>query len=320
MMTTPAGEPRPPGDPSNRWPWVALAVGVFVLVVVGAFYVYSSQSRTVNVDVRSAPTASSVAAAPIATAPLSTVAPPTPVATTTPVPVPTRPAATSAAPTPAPTAPLAAPTLPAVVPPVATPTLPAPAAQPTPAAPTPTTALASPTPETPATATPLPSPTLFAGQVASAGGLGNTRADVEAAYGPPVGETPGHLVVYRKNNVEYHVQYVPDLNGRAALIVEMPQPSATPLTLQMAPAEAHKLLPKDAQPPNPQQEGNDQYVVERYVSQLLAQAVPAQVFAANKGEPGQIMAVYVRNSSQAALVSRIIVGPGSDAAALVGIN
>jgi hypothetical protein len=319
MTTTPPGERQPPDDPSNRWPWVALVLGAFILVVVGVFFFYSTQSRTVNVNVGSTPTVSSVAVAPIATATLPTVAAPTPVATITPVPVPSRPAATSTPLPSVPTVPVAAPTLATVVP-VAAPTLPARAAEPTLAAPTPTTLPASPSPVAPATPSPLPSPTPFTGQVAGAGGVGNTRADVEAAYGAPVGETPGHLVVYRKNTFEYHVQYVPDLNGRAALIVEIPQPSATPLTLPMASAEAHKLLPKDAQPPSPQQEGNDQYVVERYVSQTLAQAVPAQVFATNKGEPGQIMAVYVRNTAQAARVSRIIVGPGSDAAALVGTN
>ena len=160
-----------------------------------------------------------------------------------------------------------------------------------------------------------PNPTPFAGQVASPGGLGNTRADLDAAYGAPAGETPDHLVVYRKNNLEYHVGFVPDPTGRADLIVELPQPNAQPWTLEQALAEGHKVLPKDAQLPNPQAEANDQFVVERYTSQTLAQALPAQVFTANKGQPGQFLVVYVKDAPQGR-ITRIILGPGNDPQAL----
>jgi hypothetical protein len=155
--------------------------------------------------------------------------------------------------------------------------------------------------------------------VASAGGLGNTRADADAAYGPPTGETPDHLVAYRKNNFEYHVGFVPDANGRAALLVALsqPQPNAQPLTLEQATAEAHRLLPRDAQPPNPQPEGNPQSVVERYTSQALAQALPAGAFTANKAQPGQFLVVYVRDPAQAAQITRFIIGPGTDPNALI---
>jgi hypothetical protein len=152
--------------------------------------------------------------------------------------------------------------------------------------------------------------------VANPGGEGNPRPDFDAAYGPPVGETPEHLVVYRKNNVEYHVGFVPDANGRAALLVEIP-PQGTTLALDQAMAEAHKLLPKDAQPPNPQPEANQQFVVERYTSQTLAQALPPDVFTANKGQPGQFLVVYVRDAQQQARITRIIIGPGNDPQALV---
>jgi hypothetical protein len=170
-----------------------------------------------------------------------------------------------------------------------------------------------------AAATPAPFTTPFSGQVANAGGVGNTRSDFEAAYGPPAGETPEHLVVYRKNNFEYHVGFAPDPNGRAALVVvqPQPQPTAPPLTIEQAMTEAHKLLPKDAQPPNPQPEGNDQLVVERYTSQSLAQALPPEVFTANKGQPGQFMIVYVRDPAQQARITRFILGPGNDPNALI---
>jgi hypothetical protein len=153
--------------------------------------------------------------------------------------------------------------------------------------------------------------------VANAGGLGNTRSDLDAAYGPPTGETPERLVVYRKNNIEYHVGFVPDPNGRAAVIAALPQPNAQPWTLEQAMAEGHKLLPKDAQPPNPQPEGSDQFVVERYTSQALAQALPAEVFTANKGQPGQFLVVYVKDPAQPSRITRIVLGPGNDPQAVI---
>ncbi len=304
----PAAEPIEPGEPSNRWPWVALALGVLIVVIAVAFFFFN-RSRTVNVTVEGTPTVNAIAKvvspvpptlvpptlpasatlAPTATAlPSATPPPPTPSA----VPAPTQPPApTQAQPPTQPPAPTQA----------QSPTQP-PAAQPTPppvtSAPTAAPAAASPPP--------------FAGQVANSGGLGNTRADLDAAYGAAAGETPEHLVVYRKNNFEYHVGFVPDPNGRAALIVELPQANAQPWTLQQAQAEGHKLVPKDAQPPNPPAEGNDQFVVERYTSQSLAQALPAQAFTANKGQPGQFLAVYVKDSP-----TRIILGPGNDPQALL---
>jgi hypothetical protein len=153
--------------------------------------------------------------------------------------------------------------------------------------------------------------------VANAGGLGNTRADLDSAVGPAAGETPEHLVVYRKNNIEYHVAFVPDPNGRAAVIAELPQGTTPPWTVQQAMAEGHKLLPKDAQPPNPQPESTDQYVVERFTSQSLAQALPAQSFTANNGQPGQFMVVYVKDSPQGGRITRIILGPGNDPPSLI---
>lgn len=163
----------------------------------------------------------------------------------------------------------------------------------------------------------MPSPTPFAGQVSAAGGFGNTRSDVDAAYGAPAGETPDHLVVYRKPPAEFHVGFVPDPQGRAALIVEVPVQGQQPWDLAAATAEGHKLLPRDRQPPTPQQEGNDQFVVERYTSAQLGQALPAQVFEANKGQPGQFLAVYVKDPQQGGRITRIIIGPGNDPQALI---
>ena len=47
-------EPIEPGEPSNRWPWVALALGVLIVVIAVAFF-FLNRSRTVNVTVEGTP-------------------------------------------------------------------------------------------------------------------------------------------------------------------------------------------------------------------------------------------------------------------------
>jgi hypothetical protein len=162
-----------------------------------------------------------------------------------------------------------------------------------------------------------PSPTAFSGQVSNAGGLGNTRQDLQSAFGNPTGETPEHLVVFRKDNLEYHVAFEPDLNGRAALIVVLPPQNAQPWTLEAAMAEARKLLPRDAQPPNPQPEGNDQFVVQHFTSQTLARALGDEVFTAAGAQPGEMSVVYARDAAQGGRITRIVLGVGNDPNALL---
>jgi hypothetical protein len=314
------GVPGVPGEPSNRWPWVALVLGVLIIGAAVVFFLLS-RPRTVNVTADGSATVSPVARAASPAAPPTLVPPTLPASATlapsaTPAPSPTQ---TPAPPTPLP-APTPAPTVQAAPPPQPT-QPPPPPAQPAATAPQ-TAPQATPAPAaslTPAAPAAPPSPTPFAGQVASAGGLGNTRADFDAAYGPPAGETPEHLIAYRKGNFEYHVGFVPDPNGRAALLVAISQPpaNAPPFTIEQAMTEAHKLLPRDAQPPNPPPEANPQFVVERYTSQTLAQALPADVFAANKGQPGQFLVVYVRDPAQSTRITRFIIGPGTDPNALI---
>jgi hypothetical protein len=327
------GDPGEPGEPSNRWPWVALALGVLIIVVAGLFYLFN-RPRTVNINVEGTATANTVARA---ASPPATLVPPTlpasatlaptatPLPSPTPQPSPTNPPAT---PTPPPAPPTAAPaaaaappdtsaTAPAqsAPPPIAGPTLAAPAlTTPAPAGPPTNQPTNPPTPTTPPAS---PTPTPFAGQVAAAGGLGNTRSDLDTAYGTPAGETPEHLVVYRKGSAEYHVSFVPDPQGRAALTVEVPGQGQQPWALDAATSEARKLLPRDAQPPNAPQEGNEQFVAERYTSATLAQALPAQAFTVNGGQPGQFMVVYVKDPQQGGRVTRIIVGAGNDPQALM---
>ncbi|HLZ26712.1 MAG TPA: hypothetical protein VKV73_05265 [Chloroflexota bacterium] len=301
-------EPGPPGEPSNRWPWLALGLGLLIIGVAVVFFLLN-RPRTVNVALDGAPSPAALAASP---GPPATLVPPTLPAsatlapTATAAPTATRPAA-SPTPLPAPTPP---PVVQAAPPAQATPPPPPAAVQPTqPAAPVPPPPTARPAQAAP------PSPAPLVAQVSGAGGAGNTRADLDAAYGPSAGETPDHRIVFRKGNFEYHVSFVPDANGRAALIAALPTPQA--LTLDQATAEAHKLLPRDAQPPNPSPETSPQFVVERYTSLTLAQALPADVFSANKGLPGEFLVVYVRDPAQAARITRFIIGPGADPNALM---
>src|SRR5437870_10149123 len=56
----PLAEPREPDEPSNRWPWVALALGVLIVLIAVAFFLFNRQ-RSVEVTVE--PTLSPVARA-----------------------------------------------------------------------------------------------------------------------------------------------------------------------------------------------------------------------------------------------------------------
>jgi hypothetical protein len=311
-------------------PWVVLAVGLLVLAVVSAFYLLN-RPRTVNINLEATPTANPVAQAQTVQAgPPPTFTPPPAAlpATATPLPTPTRvpvaspgagfvpagagspapaapppavapspPPAAAAAPAPAPTA--------AVREPGSSTALPALPGTSAPAAPT---AAAQPTPPPAPTAPPTPTP--FAGQVGNAGGMGNTRSDVDAAYGAPTGETPDRLVAYRRGTTDFHVGYTPE-PPRAWVISEL-VPQGTQMSLDQAMAEARKLFPRDAQPRGGQPEGNDQFVVERFTSPTLGQAISADQFAQRRGNPGDFLAVYSRDSAQAGRITRVIVGIGDD--------
>ncbi|HYY89753.1 MAG TPA: hypothetical protein VFA49_13220, partial [Chloroflexota bacterium] len=292
--------PAPETQPGSRLPWVALGLGVLVLAVAAAFFLLN-RPRTVNITVEATPTVNPVARGQTVQAgPPPTFTPPPAVLqpTATPPPTPTRvPVATQAgfvpaggSPAPAAGQPPAAPSgqgqAPAGQPSPAAQSAPAeqpgqaaqpgqsapvPAGQPAPAAP-PGGQPPAPTGQPPPAATP-PSPTAtpFTGQVANPGGLGNTRADFDAALGPPIGETPDKLVAYRRGNIEFHVGYTPE-PVRAWIEVEL-VPQGTQMPLDQGMAEARKLFPRDAQPRAGNPEGNDQFVLERFGSQTLAQAI-----------------------------------------------
>ena len=142
------------------------------------------------------------------------------------------------------------------------------------------------------------------------GGLGNTLADLEAAYGAPTGETPiNHLVVYRRDATEYRAEFVPSDPPRAGLVAEIPPPNET-WPASQAQAAARRLAPLDAQSRGGTAEGNQEFAVERYTSAALGRALPPEVFEQAQGQPGDFIVVYVRNAQGA--ISRLGVAAGDD--------
>jgi hypothetical protein len=134
-----------------------------------------------------------------------------------------------------------------------------------------------------------------------AGGIGNTRADLEKAYGHATGETSGKLVVFRAPSREVHVLFTPD-PPRGALLSIVISPS---LSFDAAVREARKLFPKDTTPRAAAPEGNPRFVVERFTSPTLEQALGTADFTV----------IYPRDDKGA--ITGIIVGLGDDIDALL---
>ena len=146
------------------------------------------------------------------------------------------------------------------------------------------------------TATPLPTP--YAGEPSLPGGIGNTRLDLEKAFGQASGETSGKLVVFRQPGREVHVHFSPE-PPRAQLVAETLNP---PLAFDAAVREARKLFPSDTQPRGTAPEGNPQFAVERFTSPQLAQALSLA--------SGDFSVIYKKNSGGA--ITGIEVGLGND--------
>ena len=158
-------------------------------------------------------------------------------------------------------------------------------------------------------------------QISPLGGLGNTDADLTAAFGPPVGESANHLAVYHPtaaNNTVEHRAQLADVPGgasrRALLVADVPAPGAA-LTFDAAVALSRSLLPNDAQPRAHGPEGNQRFIVERFTSPALAAALPAESFAAQHGQPGDLLVVYLRRPD--GRIAAIVVGIGDDAESLM---
>ncbi len=196
----------------------------------------------------------------------------------------------------------------------------APTTPPTPVPPTPVPPTATPIvatqPIVPALPSPSPSPSpspLAAArgapdELSPAGGLGNTRANLDTAYGASTGQLPGALVVYRKGgDVQYQVNFTTD-RPRAAIIAEVDQ-SGSPWTMDTATGESRKLFPRDSEPRGGAPETVGQRTLERFHSGALAEAIP--VVPALGGKPGDFLVVYEKNDQ--GQVTHIIVGIGDSA-------
>ncbi len=146
--------------------------------------------------------------------------------------------------------------------------------------------------------TPTPSPTPFAGEVALAGGLGNTRADLGKAFGAPTGETSAKLVVFRQPGREYHVHFTPD-PPRAAMLVILP---ATRMPFDAAVREVRRFLPRDAEPRLAAPEGNPLFVVERFASAILGSALGT--------DSGDFSVIYTRDAQ--GQITKVVLGLGDD--------
>jgi LPXTG-site transpeptidase (sortase) family protein len=157
-------------------------------------------------------------------------------------------------------------------------------------------------------ALPTATPTLvpFEGEPSLAGGLGNSRDDLERALGSPLGETPGKLVVFRPAGREVHVHFTPD-PPRAVMLVASPG-AGTRLTFNAAVAESRRYFPTDTQPRIAAPEGNSLFVVERFQSPTLAHALGLPI--------GEFSVVYIRDAQSGTIV-RTIIGLGDDVDALI---
>ncbi|MDQ6671793.1 MAG: sortase [Chloroflexota bacterium] len=165
--------------------------------------------------------------------------------------------------------------------------------------------------------TPLPRPT----QISARGGLGNTDADLAAAFGPPAGESAAGLAVYHASGpnatLEHKAQFADLPSGsvrRALLVADLPPPDA-PLAFDTAVGLSRNLLPDDAQPRASGPEGNPRFVVERFTSPALAAALPAEWFTEQHAQPGDLLVIYARRPD--GRITSVVVGIGDDAQALL---
>jgi LPXTG-site transpeptidase (sortase) family protein len=144
------------------------------------------------------------------------------------------------------------------------------------------------------TETPVPTP--YAGEPSLAGGIGNTRVNLEKAFGQATGETSGRLVVFHAPPREVRVLFTPD-PPRASLITEL---FAKPLSVQAAVQEARKLFPLDASPRGSAPEGNSQFMVERFASDTLADVLGDENF------------IVIYNRDDKGMIGSLVLGRGDD--------
>jgi hypothetical protein len=151
------------------------------------------------------------------------------------------------------------------------------------------------------TVTPTPPPTPYVGEPSLPGGIGNTRRDLEKAFGMASGETSGKLVVFRQPGREVHASFTPD-PPRATLVAEI---LSTGLAFDVAVRESRKLFPTDTRPRAAAPEGNPTLVVERFTSASLDVALGT----------GDFSVIYTRDAR--GTITSIILGLGDDFDALM---
>ena len=153
------------------------------------------------------------------------------------------------------------------------------------------------------TATPVPTP--YAGEPSAPGGIGNTRPNLEKAFGFATGETSiSRLAVFRPKDApprEVHVHFTPDPQRAALVSIAF----NAPVAFDAAVAESRKLLPTDTRSRTATPEGNSQFIVERFVSASLEQAFGN----------GNFSVIYTREARGA--ITGVILGLGDDLTALM---
>jgi hypothetical protein len=159
-----------------------------------------------------------------------------------------------------------------------------------------------------------------AAQVAAAGGLGNTDADLARAFGGPVGMSRSNLAVYRRDGIERQAQLVDAGSApqerRAALVVERAR-ADTPFSMDEAMRRARGLLPRDAQPRSATPDGNGRFMVEYFASEALERALPPDLFTERNAQPGEFMVIYLRRPD--GRISDILLSVGNDPSAALAL-
>jgi LPXTG-site transpeptidase (sortase) family protein len=147
-------------------------------------------------------------------------------------------------------------------------------------------------------------------------GLGAERSALDRRWGPPLGETPGKLVVYRQGAVEFHVAFTPEPPRARLISVQSLGPGAT-LNLPKAVERARAEFPADTAPRIPAPEGGPGIVVERMTSAALAGVLgdDSDSNVVSGSNPGDFMVVYQRDAS--GTVTRVVVAAGDNVAAAI---
>jgi len=107
---------------------------------------------------------------------------------------------------------------------------------------------------------------------------------------------------------------LPDGKSRRAALVAAVPPRTAPITFDAAVQLSRGLLPKDAQPRTKGPEGNDRFAVERFSSASAAEMLPREWFSDRKGQPGDLLVVYLRRPDARIAAVAVVLGDDPTAA------